>query len=305
MNSDQHADQLDNLAGTPSESASPSLQEFPSDVDSNIDVVVTTAFQAAEPAINPVGNLVDGPDRISPVGAWPHEDHPRQMGEGPKIREVALLADEAPTHIFSGADGLTSEVPATGQLLVVTNQRVIAFCHAEGKQETYLVSIDEVKHVVVKGGSRNASMLLQGSLMVVAGIFIYLVFGYWLTNQIEGPTIPVLHMDAAPFIAFMIMLTGLTMIAHVYFTKPDGTVTVNGDGLQFIFQFHGDDAQSQIFDLVNAAFAARQTRLQDEPQLETGHSTQSASSADMRMETSNSHQLNEGDDRPSPWASST
>ena len=210
------------------------------------------------------------PDLSFTVGAWPQDNHHAEEVAGSKIREVALLAGETPVHVFSAAHGLTSEPPPTGQLLIVTNERVIAFCQAEGKQETYVVPMHELKHVVVKAGSRSASMLLQGSLMVVAGIFIYLVLGYWLTKQIEGPTIPVLHIDVAPFIALIIVLAGLTMIAQVYFTKPDGTVTVQGDGLQFTFQFQGDTAQREIFDVVNTAFATRQTKFEESPQLGSG-----------------------------------
>lgn len=325
MSADQQADQLDNLSGTPPEPAPHQPQEFPSDVDSNVDAQAPAEFPVGAPAINPASvntnvspeptpaaNVVldsvqfqAQPGRSSTSDAWPQADQRVEIEEGPKIRQVALLPAETPTHIFSGADGLTSGPPATGPLLVVTNQRLIAFCNAEGKQETYLVPMNEVKHVVVKAGSRSASMLLQGSLMVVAGIFIYLVLGYWLTDQIEGPTIPVLHMDVAPFIALIIVLTGLTMIAQVYFTKPEGTVTVQGDRLQFIFPFHGDDALRQIFEVVNTAFATRQTKLQDEPQLETRHSPPSEASADPRLETGNSPQLNDADDPPSPWASST
>ncbi len=289
MSADQQADQMDNLSGTPPEIAPESPQEFPSNVNVHPDIQanaetggptgptgmdpeaesdVTSTFDVGPSGIH----TADRSDPRSTLGAWPQADHLAEVGSAPKIRGVALLVDETPAHVFSATDGLIREPPPTGQVLIVTNERVIAFCQAEGKQETYLVPMNEVKHVVVKAGSRSSSMLLQGSLMVVAGIFIYLVLGYWLTNQIEGPTIPVLHMDVAPFIALIIVLAGLTMIAQVYFTKPDGSITVQGDGLQFTFPFRGDAAQREIFDVVNTTFAMRRAKLEEEPQLETADS---------------------------------
>jgi hypothetical protein len=288
---------MDNLSGTTPETGPEPPQEFLSGVQAKVQYEVRadpetvyptgmkieaepdlTADLTATGDVGPAGvHSEPSPDTSSPdtstiVGAWPQDDQHAEDAAAPRIRGVELLADESPAHFFSAADGLTSEPPPTGQVLIVTNQRVIAFCQADGKQETYLVPMNEVKHVVVKAGSRSASMLLQGSLMVIAGIFIYLVLGYWLTNQIEGPTIPVLHMDVAPFIALIIVLTGLTMIAQVYFTKPDGTVTIQGDGLQFTFPFRGDAAQREIFDVVNTTFAMRQTKLEEEPQLEIADS---------------------------------
>jgi hypothetical protein len=283
LSADQQADQIDNNSGTTPEIGPEPPQEIISDSESEtqsgLEATNTIGFHT-EIQVDPGSSVEAGPadilieaqpDPSSTVDVWPQDDQHAEDA-APRIRGVALLADESPTHVFSAADGLISEPPPTGQVLVVTNERVIAFCQAAGKQETYLVPLNEVKHVVVKAGSRSASMLLQGSLMVVAGIVIYLVLGYWLTNQIEGPTIPVLHMDVAPFIALIIVLAGLTMIAQVYFTKPDGTVTVQGDGLQFTFPFQGDTAQREIFDVVNTAFATRQRKLEEEPQLEAADS---------------------------------
>jgi hypothetical protein len=273
LSADQPADQMDNNSGTTPEIAPEPTQEMLTNVHPDVEPEIQPEFQADAETVYPTGMEIEAqPDPSSTVDAWPKDCQHAEAAAASRIRGVALLAGETPVHVFSVADGLISEPPPTGQVLVVTNERVIAFCQAEGKQETYLVPLNEVKHVVVKAGSRSVSMLLQGSLMVVAGIFIYMVLGYWLTNQIEGPTIPVLHMDVAPFIALIIVLAGLTMIAQVYFTKPDGTVTVQGDGLQFTFQFQGDTAQREIFDVVNTAFATRQTKLEEEVQLETADS---------------------------------
>ncbi len=317
MSADQQADRLDNLSGDPPGIGPHPSQEFSPEVDVTIGIEAQGEVQVAPPVYHSTGVNPEIPLELNTVREAVATDVQFQarpeLSEtadgrsqatkttGHKIRQVSLLPGESPTHIFSGDEGLIAELPGTGQLLVLTNQRLIAFCNVGDKQETYLVPMNEVKHVVVKAGSRSASMLLQGSLLAAAGIFIYLVLGYWLTNQIEGPTIPVLHMDVAPFIALIVVLTGLAMIVQVYFTKPDGTVTVQGDGLQFVLPFHGDDAQRQIFEMVNSAFAARHTMLQDGTLEEAGHSPLSGTAGDSSiMGSANASQQADGDDSESP-----
>lgn len=180
--------------------------------------------------------------------------------DGLAIREVGLLSGERVSHIFSPDAGLATETPAEGDALVLTNDRLIAFLQGDGAKQTYIVPAEEIKNVAVKAGRRSTSTLVQGGLMVLAGLFIYVVVAYWLTGRSDGPTIPVLHMDLAAFIALVIIIGGAGLIAQVYFTKPDGTVTFQGDGFGFSFPFRGENAEGQVYDVVNAAFAARQSK---------------------------------------------
>ena len=184
-------------------------------------------------------------------------------GEAASIRGVSFRPEEEITHVFTPTDGLTEMVPASGPVLLLTPERLVAFCHADARRETYLVPVAEVKHVVVKTGSRSATNVAQGVLMVIAGIFIYLALGYWLTGQLGGPTIPVLHMDIASLIALVLVVSGMGMLAQVYFARLDGAITFQGEGLQFTFPFRGSSAQRHAFDLVNTTFDARRSKLSD------------------------------------------
>ena len=184
-------------------------------------------------------------------------------GEAASIRGVSFRPEEEITHVFTPTDGLTEMVPASGPVLLLTQERLVAFCHADARRETYLVPVAEVKHVVVKTGSRSATNVAQGVLMVIAGIFIYLALGYWLTGQLGGPTIPVLHMDISSLIALVLVVSGMGMLAQVYFARLDGAITFQGEGLQFSFPFRGSSAQRHAFDLVNTTFEARRSKLSD------------------------------------------
>ena len=187
---------------------------------------------------------------------FPSEETPR-LEEPAKVREIVLQRGEEVTHIFCPSDGLAAELPANGEVLVLTNERIIAFCQSDSRRETYLVPTSEMKHAVVKAGSRNPATLLQGILMMFVGLMAYVIIGYWLASQLDGPTVPVLNMDLGPLIALVITFAGLGLIAEVYFTKPNGTVAFQAEGVQFSFPFRGEAAVAQVYDVVNAAFDSR------------------------------------------------
>jgi hypothetical protein len=182
---------------------------------------------------------------------------------GKTVRHVGLLSGESIRHTFSHEAGLVPEPPEQGRMLVVTNLRVMAFAQREGVRETVLIPVEEVKAVSVIAGQRSKGTLFQGGLMIVAAVFFYVLLAYWLTGRIDGPTVPIIRMDLVAFVVFLAILTGVAMMAQIYFAKPDGEVTFQGDGVKVNFQFRGDSAEEEIYVLVNAAFAARQTVVGD------------------------------------------
>ena len=178
---------------------------------------------------------------------------------GIKIRRVSLLSGETVTHTFCPKKGLIPYPQEQGRMLVLTNQRVIAFGQRDGMKETVLMPLEEVKAVAVNAGRRSKGTLLQGGLMMIAGVFFYVLLAYWLTGRVDGPTIPVIRMDLVAFLVFLAILSGVGMIAQFYFSKPDGEVTFQGDGVKFSFPFTGEAGEDQIYQVVNATFAARQS----------------------------------------------
>jgi len=154
---------------------------------------------------------------------------------------------------------MVSGLPEEGQLLVLTDQRLMAFVKREGVKETVLMPVEEVKAVVVNAGARSKGTLLQGGMMIVAAVVFYVLIAYWLTGRIDGPTVPIIRMDLVAFFVFLAVLSGVGLMAQMYFGKPDGEAAFQGDGVKVTFPFRGESAEKDIFKLVNAAFAARQT----------------------------------------------
>ena len=174
------------------------------------------------------------------------------------IRKVSLLSGETVTHTFCPEEGLIPHPREEGRMLVLTNRRVIAFGRRDGTRETVLMPVEEVKAVAVNAGRRSKGTLFQGGLMVMAGVFFYVLLAYWLTGQVDGPSIPVIRMDLLAFLVFLGILSGIGIMAQFYFGRPDGEVTFQGDGVKVTFPFRGKTAEDQIYQVVDATFAARQ-----------------------------------------------
>ena len=182
---------------------------------------------------------------------------------GTKIRKVGLLSGETVTHTFYPEEGLIPQPRDQGRMLVLTNQRVIAFGNRNGVKETVLMPVDEVKAVAVIAGLRSKFMLFQGGLIMIAGVVIYVLLAYWLTGRIDGPTIPIIRMDLVAFLVFLAILSSVGIMSQFYFSKPDGEVTFQGDGVKLAFPFRGETAEDDIYQVVNATFAARQSMMGD------------------------------------------
>ncbi len=183
---------------------------------------------------------------------------PETTGNGVnQIRDIALLPGETIGHVFTPVLGLTDQPPATGQLLVATNQRVLAFCRNDGRNETFMVPMAELKSVAVSARRRSALSFAQGVLLSLGGVLLYMAAAYWLTGQFDGPSIPVLNMDLAPFLALLIGLGVLAAIGRHYFAKEVGSVTFRGSNWTFAFPYRSERAGREIYEVVNSVFVAR------------------------------------------------
>ncbi len=176
------------------------------------------------------------------------------------VRDVALLPGEKVAHVFCPEVGLERSAPTEGQLLVTTNRRILAFRTEDGRNETILVPVEELKGVSVKSSTRSPASLVQGVFLTIGGVFLYVVLAYWLTGRVDGPTIPGLRMDLGPFVVLVSVLMGLGLIVRHYFSRGDGSVTFQGSTWTFAFPFRGEMAGEQVYQVVNTVFAAQHSR---------------------------------------------
>lgn len=173
------------------------------------------------------------------------------------VRNIALLPGETIDHIFSPELGLTQQASDNGQLLITTNQRVLAFCRNQGRNETHMLPVSELQIVTVKTRTRSAATIAQGVLLGLGAILLYLAAAYWITGRVEGPSIPVINIDLVPFLVLLIALAGVGLVVRHYFATEDGAVTFQGSNWNFDFPYKGQRAGQDLQQVVNSVFATR------------------------------------------------
>jgi hypothetical protein len=176
-----------------------------------------------------------------------------------RIRDVSLLPGETLDYVFSPSLGFTDQPPDNGQLLIATSERIVAFLENDGRNETFLAPVRELDGVVVGSRSRSASSMVQGLLLTLAAIVIYVVVAYWFTGRIGGPRVPVVNMDLAPLIILLLALLAVGLVVKHYFSKQYGSVTFQGSNWSFTFPYQGNRRHREIHQLVDGVFAARQS----------------------------------------------
>ena len=192
----------------------------------------------------------------------------RPLGSGPvpegyltQIRNVALLPGEWVNHVFCPDRGLVPEPPGSGQALVATNRRILAFNLGEQKSDTFIAPLDDLRGVSLNPGSRNPGSVLQGTLLILGAMFIYLVLAYWLTGTFEGPNVPFINMDLGALVVLAAAVFGAVFIGRQYFTRQWGAVTFHGANWSFTFPFLGGDPGREIYQVINSVFLNRQAGL--------------------------------------------
>ena len=210
------------------------------------------------------------PPKRFETGVWPlqwQEEEPAQaemkgtlveVDEPVRIRGVPLTRGEEITRALLPDEGLTDALPPSGQALILTSRRLIAFRGIEGFRDTHVARTSDITQFSVRTGQRNWTAILQGILMMVAGGFLYLVVGYWLAGQISGPNVPVLNIDVAPLIALLVILAGLLVLLQNYFTRPAGAVIFRGPGVEVAFPFRSALDLGQIYEFVDLVQQAAQ-----------------------------------------------
>ena len=210
------------------------------------------------------------PPKEFETGVWPlqwQEEEPAQaemegtlveVGEPVRLRGVPLVQGEEITRVMLPDDGLSDVLPPSGQALILTSRRLIAFRGVEGFRDTHVARTSDIRQFSVRTGQRNWTAILQGILMMAAGGFLYLVVGYWLAGQISGPNVPVLDIDVAPLIALLIILAGLLVLLQNYFTRPAGALIFRGPGVEIAFPFRSALNLQHIYEFVDLVQRAGQ-----------------------------------------------
>ena len=173
------------------------------------------------------------------------------------VRNIALLPGETVSHVFSPDLGLTQDPPGNGQVLVATNCRILAFRRSEGRNETFLAPLEELRVVALQAHSRSLLSMLQGFFLLLVGIFLYLAVAYWITGRIPGPAVPGINMDLAPLLMLLLGVMVVVVMGRRYLIKEEGSVSFRGGDWRFEFPYRGERAGRDLYEMLNSVLASR------------------------------------------------
>lgn len=175
-----------------------------------------------------------------------------------EVRGIPLAPGEVVQQIFSADSGMVETAPERGAALALTNRRIIALGQSSASRDLSIMPLSAVRQASVRLGGRSGAVIFQGAALAVVGLLLYAIVAYWLAGRVDGPSIPVLNMDLAPFLALVVTLIGLAIAANAYLAKPEGVITIQGPGVQIAFPVRGAEAERQSPLLLNAIYTAAQ-----------------------------------------------
>ena len=180
-----------------------------------------------------------GPDFPGSVFYWQEPVAPTYSS----LRELPLLEGETIEEQFVPDEGLVSDTPWNGQVLVLTNQRIISFVENDGHNETLLAPIGEMKAVSVMANTRGVRDLVQGLGLVLIGILAYFILGYILDRVTVA-----LALGAA------IIFVGVLFVIKYLFWEEEGTIIFRGGSWDLSFPYKNNRASADVYKLVNRFF---------------------------------------------------
>ena len=146
---------------------------------------------------------------------------------------------------FIPQDGLVPNTPRKGELLVLTNHRVITFIQSNGHKQAFFAPLEEMKGVSVKANTRDMKNLSQGLIMIIVGILAYFLIGYALNS-----------VTIASVLGGAIAFVGVLFVARYFFweEEEDGTITFQGGSWELSFPYKSRKASASVYNLVDRFF---------------------------------------------------
>ena len=165
------------------------------------------------------------------------------------IRDVHLLKGERVVGLLDGSSGLVEVPTLHGPLLALTDKRVISLIEAEDRRETHVATIEKVQGVSTRAYQRPQKPLIQGIVLILAGILVYLLVGTFSTG------IPVnAGITIGALLGGAIALLGLIYIARYLLWMKGGELIFQTGGLELTFLYNSEKAALAIQQLLPRFF---------------------------------------------------
>ena len=151
--------------------------------------------------------------------------------------------------LLDGSKGLVEVPTRRGALLALTERRVLTLLDDEDRQETHMASIDKIQGVFMRSNRRSLKPLLQGVLLILAGIIVYLVVGTFSTG------IPVnAGITISALLGGAVALLGLLFVFRYLFWEQGGEIVFQTGGLELVFPYRSQKTIVPVHELLRRFF---------------------------------------------------
>ena len=165
------------------------------------------------------------------------------------VRHVTLLSEEEVVTLMSPEEGIVDHSPTGGNLLALTNKRVIAFLNAEDKKETRVAFLSKVNSVSIFTHGRDFKPLYQGISLIMTGFLVYLLVGTFSTGVPFNTGFSI-----AAFLGGAIAVLGLLFIVRFITWEQGGELVFRMGVLDLSFHYNSNKATPDAYEVMHQCF---------------------------------------------------
>lgn len=165
------------------------------------------------------------------------------------VRHVTLLSEEEVVTLMSPEEGIVDHSPTGGNLLALTNKRVIAFLNAEDKKETRVAFLSKVNSVSIFTHGRDFKPLYQGISLIMTGFLVYLLVGTFSTGVPFNTGFSI-----AAFLGGAIAVLGLLFIVRFITWEQGGELVFRMGVLELSFHYNSNKAAPDAYEVMHRCF---------------------------------------------------
>ena len=147
------------------------------------------------------------------------------------LRQVPLLPGESIEQLFIPEHGLVTIPTDKGELLGLTNHRVIFFSQEEGNHRVTIAALGEVKGATLRNQRRNIKYLYNGLAVAVAGILAYFIVGTFIAGVV-----------VAALVGGALLAVGVFLAMRYLLWDEEGSIVFHSGGWDLTFHYHSQKA---------------------------------------------------------------
>ena len=156
-------------------------------------------------------------------------------------------------QFFACDTGILENPPATGDLMLLTTQRLILFRDIDGHNESRVSTLENINSVGLRQNNQSTKPLYQGLSLILLGILTFLLLGTISTGTI-----------VAALLGGAIALLGMLMIFRYMAWKTSGEMIFYCGSSEIVFPFQNKDIGCQAHWFFSTLFDIKDSKIRND-----------------------------------------